>query len=174
MRKLTHQEILDRQKKKKKQPRFPFVVVLDNIRSLHNVGSIFRTSDGAGVKKLWLCGITGYPPKNEISKTALGAEESVDWEYREDIEKLIQTLKKEGYRIVLLEQTQESIACDQFFPKEPTCLVLGNEIDGISEEIVKYSDSSVEIEMDGLKNSLNVAVAFGILAYQIRTSLKGV
>ncbi len=172
MRKLTHEEIVHRQSSNPKQPRLPFCVVLNNIRSLHNVGSVFRTADGAGVEKIWLCGITGYPPQSGISKTALGAEDHVSWEYREDGLSLLKELKIKGYQIVLLEQMQGAVSYYQFIPKAPVCLVIGNEVSGISDSLLELCDQAVEIDMAGIKNSLNVAVAFGVMAYQIRSYLK--
>jgi len=171
MRKLTHEEVVGRQKEKLNKPRLPFVVVLNNIRSLYNVGSIFRTSDGAGVQKIWICGITGHPPNNQIAKTALGAQDYVPWEYREDILTVLKELKAQNYRIVLLEQTQESCSYEIFDPKSPVCLVVGNEVEGISENVLPFCDTSIEIPMAGSKNSLNVAVAFGIIAYHFRNCL---
>lgn len=168
MRKLTHKEIIHRQQERQPPSRLPFCVVLNNIRSLYNVGSIFRTCDGIGVEKIWICGITGHPPHNQISKTALGAEDTVPWEYSPDIYQVIRQLKMQGYQIVLLEQTDESISYHQFVPKPPVCLVVGNEIDGVSGKLAEMSDIAVEIGMDGLKNSLNVAVALGIVGYHIR------
>src|ERR1017187_3330509 len=114
IRKLTHEEIVTRQVHQSGKPRLPLTVVLNNIRSLHNVGTIFRTADGAGVEKIWLCGITGYPPQGGIAKTALGAEDHVAWEYREDVLGLLKELKNEGYQIVLLEQMQGSTSHDVF------------------------------------------------------------
>jgi len=172
IRKLTHEEIVTRQVKRADHPKLPLCVVLNNIRSLHNVGTIFRTADGAGVEKIWLCGITGYPPQGGIAKTALGAQDHVLWEYREDILGLIKELKNKGYQIVLLEQMQGSFLHDAFKPKSPVCLVVGNEVDGISEELQSLSDAAIEIEMDGIKNSLNVAVAFGIAVFQLRGQLR--
>ena len=172
MRKLTHQEVVGRQKEKFKEKRLPFVVVLNNIRSLYNVGSIFRTADGAGVEKVWICGITGHPPNNQISKTALGAEEHVAWEYRKDICSVLRELKAQNYQIVLLEQTQESCPYDFVDLKAPVCLVVGNEIEGVSPDTLDYCDKAIEIEMAGIKNSLNVAVAFGVIAYHFRKYLK--
>src|SRR5580658_3313920 len=119
LRKLSHEEIDTRQVKKADVPRLPLCVVLNNVRSLHNVGTIFRTADGAGVEKIWLCGITGYPPQGGIAKTALGAEGHVPWEFREDALALIKELKNEGYQIVLLEQMQGSLAHDAFKPRRP-------------------------------------------------------
>jgi tRNA G18 (ribose-2'-O)-methylase SpoU len=172
MRKLTHEEIVSRQVDKAEGPKIPLCVVLNNIRSLHNVGTMFRTADGAGVQKLWLCGITGYPPQGGIAKTALGAEAHVPWEYREDILGLLKELKMAGYQIVLLEQMQESVSHDAFQAKFPVCLVVGNEVDGITESLQSLCDAAIEIEMNGIKNSLNVAVAFGIAVYQLRGSFK--
>jgi 23S rRNA (guanosine2251-2'-O)-methyltransferase len=171
MRKLVHEEIVHRQAKKSQAARLPFCVVLNNIRSLYNVGSIFRTADGIGIEKLWLCGITGYPPQSGISKTALGAEENVPWEYRKEILPLLGEIKKKGYQIVLLEQIKGSLAHDEFVPHAPVCLVIGNEIAGVSDELTSMCDVAVEIDMAGIKNSLNVSVAFGIIGYQLRSRL---
>ncbi len=172
MRKLTHEDIVARQVAKLNDKRLPFCVVLNSIRSLHNVGSIFRTADGAGVEKVWLCGHTGYPPQGGITKTSLGAEDHVPWEYSENILSLIKELKLKGYQIVLLEQIEGSVQHDQFHPKSPVCLVIGNEITGVEDGLVKECDTAIEIEMAGIKNSLNVAVAFGVVAYAIRSALK--
>ncbi len=172
MRKLTHQEIVDRQNTRKQSPRLPFTVVLNDIRSLYNVGAIFRTADGAGLEKIWICGITGHPPDKMISKTALGAEDAVDWEYRSDCVSVVRELKDQGYQIVLLEQMEGSRAHDAFTPERPVCLVIGNEISGVSDDLIRLTDAAVEIEMAGIKNSLNVSVAFGIMAYAFRKSLK--
>jgi len=172
MRKLTHQEVVDRQKEKLQNPRLPFVVVLNNIRSLYNVGSVFRTSDGAGVEKIWICGITGHPPNNQIAKTALDAQDHVSWEYRKDIHSVLKELKAQGYQIVMLEQTEGSCSYGDFEPQAPVCLVVGNEIEGVHEDILSYCDKAIEIGMAGIKNSLNVAVAFGIIAYHFRSYLK--
>lgn len=173
MRKLTHHELLSRQKQKGKSGQISLSVVLNNIRSLYNVGSIFRTSDGAGVEKVWICGITGHPPNNQISKTALGAENSVKWEYCEDVKEVLRGLKAEGYEIIFLEQTEQSVSYCDFKPgKEKVCLVLGNEISGVSSDMLSLSDRAIEIEMEGAKNSLNVSVAFGIVAYDLKQKLK--
>jgi tRNA G18 (ribose-2'-O)-methylase SpoU len=167
MRKLTHEEIVSRQIKNSMQKRAPVSVVLDNIRSLNNVGAIFRTADGAGIEKLWLCGITGYPPQGEISKTALGAEENVPWAYAKNAVDVIKDHKLRGYQIVLLEQAEGSVAHDEFIPTSPVCLVVGNEIDGIADELANMADAAIEIPMQGVKNSLNVAVAFGVAAFSL-------
>lgn len=142
-------------------------VLLNNIRSLHNVGSIFRTSDGAGVKKIFLCGQTGYPPRPEIAKTALGAEEIVEWEYWMDAEECMAKLSKKSVQLVALEQSKKSIDYRKLKPKRPICLVLGNEIDGVSDAILDRCDEVIEIPMHGKKHSLNVSVAFGVALYSL-------
>lgn len=171
MRKLTHTELLTRQRQWAKQPRVPLTVVLNNIRSLHNVGSIFRTADGIGVEKIWLTGITGYPPQAALSKTALGAEETVPWEQHEDAAVVVRQLKSAGYHIVLLEQTDESRPYQLYPATAPLCLVVGNEIEGVCDRLLALSDGAVDIDMAGVKNSLNVAVAFGVVAYHFRHQL---
>lgn len=172
MRKLTHQELLLRQRDTP-QSQLPFTVVLNNIRSLYNVGSIFRTADGAGVEKIWLCGITGLPPDSKISKTAIGAEKSVPWEYCRNARECISHLKSQGYQIILLEQAEASIPYHKFEAFSPVCLILGNEISGVQDQLLELCDAALEIEMAGLKNSLNVTVAFGIVAYHLRHCLIG-
>lgn len=171
MRKLSHDELLGRQKSIQQTPRIPLAVVLNNIRSLYNVGSIFRTADGVGVEKLWLCGITGYPPQAAIAKTALGAELRVAWEYCKDVVPVIEEYRRRGYDIVLLEQTDRSTDYHEYHPSRPVCLVIGNEIEGISSQIVELCDRAIEMDMRGVKISLNVGVAFGIAAYHLRHEL---
>lgn len=171
MRKLSHPELVARQNAQRQGAKLPFCIVLNDIRSLYNVGSIFRTADGVGVEKLWICGITGHPPDSQISKTALGAEKEVFWEYRHDVSSVLRELKVKGYEIVFLEQLAESIPYQQYEPKTPVCLVVGNEISGVSEELISFCDKTIEIEMSGLKNSLNVTVALGIVTYHIRNRI---
>lgn len=142
-------------------------VLLNNIRSLHNVGAIFRTSDGAGVKKIFLCGQTGFPPRPDITKTAIGAEEVVPWEYYIEARDCITRLKKDGVRLVALEQTEKSTDYRKLKAEGPICLVLGNEIDGVEHTIIRECDAAIEIPMQGEKQSLNVSVAFGIAIYQL-------
>jgi 23S rRNA (guanosine2251-2'-O)-methyltransferase len=170
MQKRTHQELIAHQQGLLHKP-LPFTAVLNNIRSLYNVGSIFRTADGAGLEKLWLCGITGIPPSSKISKTALGAESSVAWQYAPSALECIKQLKQSGYQTVILEQAKESIPYQDFKPEAPVCLIVGNEIEGVDEGLLPYCDAAIEIDMAGLKNSLNVTVAFGIAAYHIRRQL---
>ena len=175
MRKLSHSELLNRQQKQVETPEtIPLSIVLHDVRSLYNVGSIFRTADGAGVEKIWLCGITGTPgtERSRIEKTALGAEKKVPWEYQKDSLSVIRELKANGYEIVLLEQIEESISYQDYQPKSPVCLVMGNEISGVSDELLALADRAIEIEMSGLKNSLNVTVAFGIIAYHLKNCFR--
>lgn len=143
------------------------IVVLDNIRSLHNVGAIFRTCDGAGIKKIYLCGMTGIPPRREITKTAIGAEETIDWEYRKSSVRLVNHLKKQGYNIVALEKTPKSRNFHKTKYPKPLCLVIGHEINGVKDGILKAADKIVHIPMRGHKESLNVATAFGIAIYEV-------
>lgn len=171
MRKLSHPELLARQVLRRKEPRLPFCVVLNDIRSLYNVGSIFRTADGAGVEKVWICGITGHPPDTQITKTALGAEAEVPWEYRREAGAVLRELKAGGYQIVFLEQLAESVPYQDYEPSGRVCLVLGSEVAGVSEDLVGLCDATLEIEMAGAKNSLNVAVAFGVVAYHLRNRM---
>lgn len=146
-----------------------FYVICDNIRSLENIGSIFRTSDALGVDKVFLCGICGKPPQHKISKTALGAEKWMKWEYHSSVWKLIERLKKQGISIIVLEQGGKNLK--KFKPKFPLALVIGNEVKGISQSVLKRADKIVSIPMKGKKESLNVAVAFGIAAYHVRRSV---
>ncbi|MBN1479861.1 TrmH family RNA methyltransferase [candidate division KSB1 bacterium] len=150
-----------------KKTRHPFVVLADNIRSVHNVGAIFRTADAVLLEHLFLCGITATPPRDEIRKTSLGAEESVPWTHAQDAREIIQTLRQRGYQIVSLEHTNKS--CDyRMAPFHfPLCLIIGNEYLGIQNHLVELSDLAIEIPMFGIKHSLNVSVAFGIVAYKI-------
>lgn len=150
-------------------------VVLDNIRSMHNVGSFFRTSDAFAIEQLYLCGITAKPPHREIHKTALGAENSVKWNHFKLIEEAILALKKEGYKIILIEQTTESIPLNQFHWKsnEKLALVFGNEVFGISDETIPLADMALEIPQYGTKHSFNVSVSMGIVLWElIRGQLK--
>ena len=175
MKKLSHDEILKRKpsteevKKKKKNEIY---ALLDNVRSLHNVGAIFRTSDAVLLKKLYLCGITGHPPRNEISKTALGAEEVVEWEYHEDASDLLKDLKKKGITIVAVEIANDSVNYDQAKYDFPVCFVFGHEVYGISDEVMDLVDMTVEIPMLGRANSLNIATSYGIIVYNALKKFK--
>ncbi|MCK9272789.1 TrmH family RNA methyltransferase [Candidatus Gracilibacteria bacterium] len=143
-------------------------LILDSIRSCLNVGAMMRTCDGAGFDKIILTGFTPIPPRKDISKTAIGAEDTVDWEYYDDIIGIVSELKQKGFKIVVLEQNEKSIDLRDFVPKkgEDICIVLGNEIQGVRPEIIKMADYIVEIPMFGKKQSLNVATSAGILMYK--------
>lgn len=145
------------------------VVVLDNVRSQHNVGSAFRTCDSFRIGKLYLCGICACPPTPEIHKSALGAEFSVDWEYCSNTPDLIRRLKEDGFTIVSVEQAKNSTSLDKFSPKkgEKYAYVFGNEVKGVSQEVVDSSDFCVEIPQFGTKHSLNVSVSIGIVLWSI-------
>lgn len=172
MKKLTHSQISENRSTLEtidKVTKLPVYVVLNSIRSNYNVGSIFRTSDGAMIEKLYLCGYTPHPPKKEILKTALGSTESVDWEYVEDPKKVVLKLKKEGVKICALEQTNKSIPHYNLTSSDfPICLLIGNEITGVSQELIDLCDMSIEIPQYGIKQSLNVAVAYGVAIFELR------
>jgi 23S rRNA (guanosine2251-2'-O)-methyltransferase len=142
-------------------------LVLDNVRSLHNVGSAFRTADAFLISKIYLTGITGVPPHREIQKTALGATESVDWEYAEDPRATVEKLRSEGFRIVVVEQTSASIPLQEFSPAggERYALVFGNEVHGVSDAVVEAADIALEIPQQGTKHSLNISVCLGIVVW---------
>ncbi len=149
------------------------VVVLDNIRSVHNVGSIFRTADGLGIEKLYLCGTTPAPvdrfgrARNDLAKVALGAEKSVAWEYVSETADALRKLKEAGCMLIALEQDDRSQPLSGIKTKTPFALVVGNEVGGLGDEVLKLCDMIAEIPMQGKKESLNVSVAFGIGAYEI-------
>ena len=144
-----------------------FYVICDNIRSLENIGSIFRTADAVGVKKIFLCGISGTPPNHKIVKTALGAEKTVPFEYHKQTWRLIEMLKQNKIFVVALEQDKKAIDYRTFKPKFPLALIVGNEVRGISQKILRRADAIISLPMRGKKESLNVAVAFGVAAYEI-------
>ncbi len=141
------------------------VVVLDDVRSAHNVGSVFRTADAFLVNKIYLCGISATPPHKEINKSALGATESVEWEYKQSSLETISQLKKENYQIISIEQAEESIKLGVFnvIPNQKYALVFGNEVNGVSQEVVNQSDCCIEIAQFGTKHSLNISVCAGIV-----------
>jgi tRNA G18 (ribose-2'-O)-methylase SpoU len=156
----------------KKSEKIPLVVVLDNVRSSNNVGSIFRTSDALLVNKIFLCGITAQPPNKEIHKTALGAENSVDWEYYKTTIEAIELLKKDGYTIIGIEQVENSISLPDYSPnKEKLALVLGNEVKGVQQSIIDICDSNIEIPQYGTKHSFNISVSAGIVLWDISNKL---
>jgi len=167
MHKLTHQEILIERSRNRDLEKLPVCLLLDNVRSLYNVGSLFRLADGARLERILLTGITGTPPQPGLRKTALGADAFVPWEYHVDGLKLAKRLSNEGYQLVVLEHVQSAKIHWDVPYQFPLCLVVGNEITGVREEIVKLADQAIEVPMKGEKNSLNVAMATGIVVYEI-------
>jgi 23S rRNA (guanosine2251-2'-O)-methyltransferase len=158
----------------KKAEKMPIAVVLDNIRSCNNTGSIFRTADALLIKKIYLCGITATPPNKEIHKTALDAEKSVDWEYFAKTEDAIETLRSAGYKIFAVEQVDNSILLPGFQPgdDEKTALVFGNEVRGVQQRIINMCDGAIEIPQYGTKHSFNVSVSAGIVLWDIFQKVK--
>ncbi len=146
----------------------PIIGILENLRSLWNVGSIFRSADGAGIERLLLCGFTGHPPRKEISKTALGAETAVDWEYWSSAAQACQFLREEGYEVLALETGSQSRILSEIEIPSRVAFVVGNEVEGISPETLAACDGRIRLPMLGQKDSLNVAVAFGIASYMLR------
>ncbi len=154
--------------------KLPIVCILDNVRSQHNIGSIFRTSDAFRIEEIYLCGITATPPNREINKSALGATESVKWQYFADTSAAVDQLKKAGYKIIAIEQAVGSIILEDYTPviTDKTALVFGNEVDGVSDSVMDKVDACVEIPQFGTKHSFNVSVTAAIVLYQFYTCLK--
>jgi len=159
----------------KKSAKIPVTVVLDNIRSLNNVGSVFRTSDALKIEKIVLCGITATPPNKEIHKTALGAEDAVEWSYVEKTEEAIASLKSEGKVICSLEQVEGSSSLIDFTPEKEKhyAIVLGNEVKGVQQKVIDLSDVCIEIPQFGTKHSFNVSVSAGIVLWEVFKKLNG-
>lgn len=163
----------------KQSSKMPLVVVLDDVRSMYNVGSVFRTSDAYRVECIYLCGITGCPPHAEIHKTALGAEDSVDWLYFESAEDAVEDLKRRGYKVFAVEQAEGSIGFplpDDFMSDLPTgyAVVFGNEVKGVKQEVIDRCDGCIELPQYGTKHSLNVATTAGIVIWEYSKLLHGV
>jgi 23S rRNA (guanosine2251-2'-O)-methyltransferase len=171
MRKLTHEEISAARippERAKMAPRHPILAVLDNVRSLYNVGSMFRTADGAWIRELLLSGYTPHPPRREIEKTALGTTATIPWRHYRDPLEVIAIVRSQGARLCVLEHTTSSVSYDRLSKKEfPLCLVVGNELTGVSPEYITAADLAIEIPMYGTKQSLNAAVAFGIALFEL-------
>ncbi|RYE27185.1 MAG: TrmH family RNA methyltransferase [Sphingobacteriaceae bacterium] len=157
----------------KKQKKLPVTVVLDSVRSMHNVGSVFRTSDGFAVEQIFLCGITAQPPHREIEKTALGATQSVSWTYFSTIKEALEKLKALGYQIIAVEQAENSISLNRFQPKteEKYALIFGNEVNGVSDEAMQIIDTCIEIPQFGTKHSFNIVVSAGIVLWDFFAKL---
>ncbi len=175
MRKLANSE-LDRKSVEefKTSNKTPLIVVLDNVRSLHNIGSVFRTCDAFLIEKVYLCGITATPPNKEIHKTALGATETVDWEYAENVVDVVQQLKQDGVEVQAIEQVENSVMLNDFsVQKNKTyALVFGNEVKGVAQEVVDLSDGVIEIPQLGTKHSLNISVSAGIVIWDLFQKMK--
>ena len=167
---LNRKSIEDFQKSEKTS----IVIVLDNIRSLNNIGSVFRTADAFLVEKIYLCGICATPPNREIHKTALGATESVDWEYFKETESVIEKLKTDNYKIISIEQTENSTMLNDFYPEKDKkyAIILGNEVKGVQQKIVDLSDLVIEIPQFGTKHSFNISVSVGIVLWEVTSKLK--
>jgi 23S rRNA (guanosine2251-2'-O)-methyltransferase len=147
--------------------KLPAAALLDDVRSLYNVGAFFRTADAAGLSRLYLCGITGRPPHSGIRKTALGAEQVVAWEHASDAVALARQLRDQGYEIAAVETSLRSVDLFDWKPAFPVCLIFGNEVDGIRPELAEVADTHVRIPMLGIKHSLNVATAAGVVIYEL-------
>jgi 23S rRNA (guanosine2251-2'-O)-methyltransferase len=175
MRKLGMDELNRKSVKEFKQSeKFPIVVVLDNIRSMHNVGSVFRTTDAFLLQAIYLCGYTPKPPHRDINKTALGATETVEWKYYQTTTEAVLQLKEEGYKVYAIEQVEKSIMLDKFSVDdiEKIALVFGNEVSGVEEAVIKLCDGCIEIPQLGMKHSLNISVAAGIVLWEmVRTRI---
>jgi len=152
----------------------PIVIILDNIRSLNNVGSVFRTSDAFLIEKIYLCGITAKPPHKDIHKTALGSTETVDWDYAEKTLALVNKLKTENYKVVSIEQAEKAIMLNNFKIKKNTkyAIVFGNEVKGVAQDVVNASDAVIEIPQFGTKHSLNISVSCGVVIWDLFSKLK--
>ena len=158
----------------KQAEKTPIIILLDNIRSLNNVGAIFRTADAFLIEGIYLCGITATPPHREIQKTALGATESVNWKHFESISDAITELKNNSYKIISIEQVENPIYLNDFQPakSEKYAIVLGNEVDGVSQEVINESDYCIEVPQLGTKHSLNVSVCAGILIWDLFVKMR--
>jgi 23S rRNA (guanosine2251-2'-O)-methyltransferase len=152
--------------------KIPLILILHNLRSMNNVGSVFRTADALGIEKIYLCGLTGCPPHREIQKTALGATETVNWEKAESTTEVMTNLKSKGYIILALEQEPKASSLEIYKAPDKIALILGNEIEGVPEEIITRCDETVFIQQFGTKKSMNVAVAGGIAAWHLSLQLR--
>jgi tRNA G18 (ribose-2'-O)-methylase SpoU len=170
MRKLANSELERKSIEDFKQAeKTPLIIVLDDIRSLHNIGSVFRTADAFLIEKIYLCGITATPPNKEIHKTALGATETVSWEYAKDVLEVIDSLQKENVAVMAIEQVENSISLQEFIPEndQKYALVFGNEVKGVSQEAIKKCQGTIEIPQLGTKHSLNISVSAGIVVWDL-------
>lgn len=170
MRKLLNEELKRKTVDEfKRSAKTPLIVVLDNVRSLHNVGSVFRTADAFLVESLYLCGITGTPPHKEIQKTALGSAETVEWKYFKTTAEAVALLKQNGYTVYAIEQAERAIALNQFGPgvDEKIAVIFGHEVKGVEQEVINMCDGVIEIPQTGMKHSLNIAVSAGVVIWEL-------
>jgi 23S rRNA (guanosine2251-2'-O)-methyltransferase len=151
----------------KESEKIPVVVILENIRSAYNVGSVFRTADAFLLQSVYLCGYTAFPPHKEIRKTALGAEESVSWKHFKDVTEAINELKKDGYNVFAVEQAEQSISLNEFKNQGKTAVIFGNEVSGVEQSTIALTDGCIEIPQLGMKHSLNIAVAAGVVLWDL-------
>lgn len=152
----------------KSQEKTPIIIILDNIRSLNNIGSFFRTSDAFNIEAIYLCGITATPPHREIQKTALGATDSVDWFYNENTVEVLDVLQSKGYKVYSIEQAENTISLENFeYNNEPIALVFGNEVKGVEQKVIDASDGCIEIPQFGTKHSLNVSISYGVVVWHL-------
>lgn len=160
----------------KQKDKNQLIAILDNVRSLNNIGSVFRTADAFAIEAVYLCGITAQPPHREINKTALGATESVIWRYYEQTIDAVKQLQKEGWKVYAIEQTEKSIMLNNFKPElnEKVALVFGHEIKGVEQEVINLSDGVIEIPQKGTKHSLNISVSAGVVIWEIVNKLNGI
>ena len=158
----------------KKAEKTPIIIILDNIRSLNNIGSVFRTSDAFLIEKIYLCGITAQPPHNEIRKTALGSTETVDWEYAKNTIEIVEKLKIEGVKVCSIEQAENATMLNDFIPLPNTkyAFVFGNEVKGVTQDVVNTSDVVIEIPQYGTKHSLNISVSCGVVVWDVYSKLQ--
>ena len=158
----------------KEASKTPIIVILDNIRSLNNIGSVFRTSDAFLIEKIYLCGITAQPPHKDIQKTALGATDTVSWEYAEDVLEVVTKLQQEGVKVFAIEQAEGAVMLDDFKPEkdEKLAVVFGNEVKGVQQKVVSVSDGIIEIPQLGSKHSLNIAVSVGVILWDLFSKIK--
>ncbi|TRW26585.1 RNA methyltransferase [Flavobacterium zepuense] len=170
MRKITNSELNRKNPEEfKEAEKTPIIIILDDVRSLHNIGSVFRTADAFLIEKIYLCGITATPPNKEIHKTALGATETVAWEYQKEVTEVIKSLKNQDIAVLAIEQVENSVLLQDFEPTEgkKLALVFGNEVKGVAQEAIDLCDGTIEIPQLGTKHSLNISVSVGIVVWDL-------
>lgn len=158
----------------KQAEKTPVIIILDNVRSLNNIGAVFRSADAFLIEKIYLCGITAIPPHKDIQKTALGATETVDWEYIEDVAGLVENLRQQGIKVYSIEQAEGAVLLNDFQPEDQTtyALIFGNEVKGVQQKIVSASNGIIEIPQVGSKHSLNISVSAGVVLWDVFSKMK--